>query len=138
MLTFMQVVLICVSRTIASAMFIQVVMDQVWWKGWGKGGTSHGIQKGETNDCRAYELDRMQVLARDINPHLEVLVHHLTDSETHWLQGVHYRYSILNHYLQKMFDECALLNMQHASKPMWAGCFLSWYYIQNIFLCNII
>ncbi len=36
-----------------------------------------------------------------------------------------------------MFDKCAQLNL-HASKPVWAGCVLSLYYIiQNIFLCRI-
>ncbi len=37
-----------------------------------------------------------------------------------------------------MFDKCAHLNL-HASKPVWAGCVSSLYYIiHNIFLCSII
>ncbi len=37
-----------------------------------------------------------------------------------------------------MFDKCVLFNL-HASKPVWAGCVSSLYYIiQNIFLCSII
>ncbi len=37
-----------------------------------------------------------------------------------------------------MFDKCVLFNL-HASKPLWAGCVSSLYYIiQNIFLCSII
>ncbi len=36
-----------------------------------------------------------------------------------------------------MFDKCVLFNL-HASKPVWAGCVSSLYYIiQNIFLCSI-
>ncbi len=42
------------------------------------------------------------------------------------------------YYLKKMFDKCVLFNL-HASKPVWAGCVSSLYYIiQNIFSCSII
>ncbi len=37
-----------------------------------------------------------------------------------------------------MFDKCVLFHL-HASKPVWAGCVSSLYYIiQNILLCSII